>query len=104
MDEIGHFVPGERRAYVAPRLRAPVPAGVTSAYVRAYTQPDDLVLIPYCQDDAVVRDGVAEGRRAVALNFDPLMVLVTRVGLDPPPERAGPDRARQHGGQGGTAV
>ncbi|MBN1658979.1 MAG: hypothetical protein JXA93_11280 [Anaerolineae bacterium] len=80
-------MPGEREATIAARLRAPVPAGVAPAYVRAYTRPGDLVLIPYCQDTAAVRDVVAEGRRAVALNFDPLMVLLTRASLAPPSRR-----------------
>ncbi|MGD8397734.1 MAG: hypothetical protein PVG11_02650, partial [Anaerolineae bacterium] len=94
MDEIRHFVPGrvEGEAGIAPRgivpwLRWPVPPGVASTYVRAYTTPGDRVLVPYCQGSGIVRDIVAEGRRAVALNFDPLMVLLTRTGLDLPPPR-----------------
>ena len=93
MNDIDYFVPGERGPTpglpgpIAARLRAPVPAGVAPAYVRAYTRPGDLVLIPYCQDAAVVRDVLAEGRRAVALNFDPLVVLLVRASLAPPPPR-----------------
>jgi hypothetical protein len=93
MDEIRHFVPGEDEdgqglaVDFVSRLRWPIPAGVAEAYVGAYTRPGERVLVPFCQGPQVVREVVASGRVAVALNFDPLLVLLVQVALDPPPAR-----------------
>jgi len=89
MKRIEHFVSGmlgESEGIVA-RLRWPVPAGVTSAYTAAYTEAGERVLVPYCQGSAVVREILSAGRRAVALNFDPLLILVVRTELMLPPVR-----------------
>ena len=89
MDRIEHFIPGtlgESEGILA-RLRWPVPAGVTSAYTTAYTGPGERVLVPYCQGSAVVREILSAGRRVVALNFDPLLMLVVRTELMLPPVR-----------------
>lgn len=89
MEPIDYFVPGEpgEEGAVALHLRWPIPAGVTQVYVEAYTAPGDLVLVPYCQGPAVVREIVAARRRALALNFDPLLALVVQAELSPPPVR-----------------
>jgi hypothetical protein len=94
MNEIRHFVPGEDgdggqglAIDFLSRLRWPIPAGVAEAYVGAYTRPGERVLVPFCQGPQVVREVVAAGRVAVALNFDPLLVLLCQVALDPPPVR-----------------
>jgi hypothetical protein len=93
MDEIRHFVPGEDEGgqtlavdFLA-RLRWPIPAGVAQAYVEAYTQPGERVLVPFCQGPQAVRELLAAGRVAVAINFDPLLVLLAQVALDAPPAR-----------------
>jgi hypothetical protein len=90
MSDIQHFVPptgpGEEVDILA-RLRQPIPAGVTPVYLEAYTRPGDLVVVPYCQGPGVVHEIVATGRRALALNFDPLLALLTRVMLSPLPPR-----------------
>jgi len=87
MRPIGYFVPGEpeRDKEVLARLRWPIPGGVARAYVLAYTEPDDVVLVPFCQGPAVVREVLAEARRVLALNFDPLLVLLVRSALAPLP-------------------
>jgi len=85
MSQIEHFVPGERDGEpgVLRRLRWPIPAGVTRAYVEAYTNPGEGVLVPYCQGPATVREGLGLGRRVLALNFDPLLVLLVEAALMP---------------------
>jgi hypothetical protein len=85
MKEIAHFVPGEQEDddSVVSRLRWPVPAGVARAYADACTDPGETILIPYCQGPAAVRDSLAAGRRVLALNFDPLLVLVVQSVLAP---------------------
>ncbi len=89
MKGIGYFVPEERveDEDVLADLRWPIPAGVAEAYVTAYTRPADVVLVPYCQGAAAVREILAEGRRALALNFDPALVLLVEMALSPPPPR-----------------
>lgn len=89
MSDIQHFVPpaGPEEADVLGRLRQPIPAGVTSVYVGAYSRPGDLVVVPYCQGPGVVLEIVAAGRRALAINFDPLLALLTRAMLSPLPAR-----------------
>ncbi len=89
MSDIQHFVPpaGEEEVEILGRLRQPVPAGVASVYVEAYSRPGDVVLVPWCQGPGVVQEVVAAGRRALAVNFDPLLALLTEVMLSPPPAR-----------------
>ena len=89
MARIDYFVPGDERLdeEVLSQLRWPIPAGVTQAFVEAYTEPGETVLVPYCQGAATVREILAAERRALALNFDPLLVLVVEAALTPPPPR-----------------
>lgn len=89
MQRIEHFVPGDEVSDrgIAARLRWPIPPGVTAPYVKAYTEPGDSVLVPYCQGSSVVREVLSSDRRAAALNFDPLLMLVVRASLSPMPAR-----------------
>jgi hypothetical protein len=89
MVRIDYFVPGDERVddEVLSHLRWPIPAGVTQAFVEAYTDPGETVLVPYCQGPASVREILAAERRALALNFDPLLILVVEAALTPPPPR-----------------
>jgi hypothetical protein len=89
MEQIEHFVPRfiDEREGILSRLRWPVPAGVATAYATAYTDPDERVLVPYCQGSTMVREILSAGRRVLALNFDPLLVLVVRTELALPQAR-----------------
>ncbi len=89
MERIEHFVPGahDEDGGILGHLRWPIPAGVTEAYVAAYTEPGHRVLVPYCQGSPVVREIMSARRQALALNFDPLLVLLVRTELAPPPAR-----------------
>jgi len=90
MKRIEHFVPGTQPQDdegIVAHLRWPIPAGVTEAYVAAYTEPGEQVLVPYCQGATVVREILSGGRQPLAMNFDPLLVLVLRTELSPPPVR-----------------
>jgi hypothetical protein len=89
MERIEHFVPGSQEGElgVLARLRWPIPGLVARAYVLAYTEPDEMVLVPYCQGPSAIREILGSGRRAVALNFDPLLALVVETALDLPPAR-----------------
>jgi hypothetical protein len=89
MKQIDYFVPGEpgEDEEIVSWLRWPIPIGVTQAYVEAYTEPGEGVLVPYCQGPAVVRETMALGRQALALNYDPLLMLVVQTALSPVPAR-----------------
>ena len=89
MERIEHFVPGiiDESEGILSRLRWPIPAGVATAYVAAYTDPGERVLVPFCQGSAMVREILSAGRPVVALNFDPLIVLLVRTELALPPAR-----------------
>ena len=89
MKQIEYFVPGiaSEDDGIISRLRWQIPSGVARAYAEAYTDPGDAILVPYCQGSPVVRDVLASERRVLALNFDPILVLVTETALNPPPAR-----------------
>ena len=89
MERIEHFVPGNigESEGILSRLRRPIPAGVAISYATAYTAPGERVLVPYCQGPTMVREVLSAGRQVVALNFDPLLVLVVRTELALPPAR-----------------
>jgi hypothetical protein len=89
MDRIEHFIPGTRAEAegIADHLRWPIPLGVGQAYAKAYTEPGERVLIPYCQGSVAVRELLTLGRTPIALNFDPLLSLLTRTELAVPARR-----------------
>jgi hypothetical protein len=89
MDRIEHFIPGQPGTTegMLPRVRSPIPQGVSPAYLELHTQPGDLVVVPYCQDTAVVIETLAADRRLVALQFDPALTLLLEAWLDPLPTR-----------------
>jgi hypothetical protein len=89
MKRIEHLVPGTQPQDegILAHLRWPIPAGVAEAYVAAYTEPGEQVLVAYCQGSTVVREILSGGRQPLALNFDPLLVLLVRTELSPPPAR-----------------
>ncbi len=86
MAPIDYFTPGKKTPARGPLARygRPLPAGVATAYVEAHTEPGDVVLDPFCQSVAVLREATAAGRRAIAANFNPLHVLAVRWLLAPP--------------------
>ena len=91
MTEIKHFVPGNpaegQDEEVLARLRWPIPGSVIRAYVQAYTQPGDAVLLPYGQSAAELREVLRLERRPLAMHYDPLMVLLIQAALLPLPAR-----------------
>jgi len=77
------FIPGSPAPPSAPlaRYRPTQPAGAAGAYVRALTQPGDLVVDLFCQGPAVMRETVAADRRALGLSVNPLLLVAARSGL-----------------------
>jgi hypothetical protein len=77
------FIPGRPRAPEGPlaRYRPIQPVWAVGAYVRALTQPDDLVVDLFCQGPIVVRETASAGRRALGLSINPLLLVAARLGL-----------------------
>jgi len=89
MNRIEHFVPGRAGQAAAglARLSKPIPPGVTGVYVQAFSEPGETILVPYCQGLPAVREILGAGRRVLALNFDPILVLALQAALVPIPQR-----------------
>ncbi len=77
------FIPGRPTPPHGPlaRYRPTQPAGAAGAYVRALTQPGDLIVDLFCQGPTVARETVAAGRRALGLSVNPLLLVAARLGL-----------------------
>jgi len=89
MARINYFVPGKRKKGEGPLARylQPMPAGVAAAYIKAWTQPDQIILDAFCQDETILSEAVQNGRKAIAVNFNPLTVLAVRSRLTWPDSR-----------------
>jgi hypothetical protein len=89
MARINYFVPGKRKETKGPLAHylQPMPAGVAAAYIKAWTQLDQIVLDAFCQDETVLSEAVQNGRKAIAVNFNPLTVLAVRSRLTWPDSR-----------------
>jgi len=54
---------------------------VVDAYVRAFSEPGDLLVDLFCQGPQFVREAVEAGRRALGISVNPLLLLVAQLGL-----------------------
>ena len=81
-----YFVPGvtPSAAGLLGSLLPTWPEGVARHFVETYTHPDAIVLDPFVVDDIPVREAATAGRRLVATNSNPLVVLSLRERLSPP--------------------
>lgn len=73
--------------YWVPNGEANSSSRVVAAYLRAYSAPGSLVVDPFCQSPALVAEAVASGRRVIAVSFNPLDALRTRMALTAIPIR-----------------
>jgi len=83
---IDYFVPGTMPAGTG-LLNGLVPAwppGVARHFVEANSHSDAIVLDPFAASDILIREAAAAGRRVVATNSNPLVVLLLRQRLSPP--------------------
>ena len=64
------------------------PEGVAQHFVENYTHPDAVVLDPFAVSEIPVRETLAAGRRVIATNSNPLVVLLLRQRLSPPAPHA----------------
>ncbi len=73
--------------YFIPDAQAEVPSHAIAAYIDAYTQSDGLVVDPFCRSAAIVLQALKAGRRVIAVCFNPLAALRTRLALTAVPAR-----------------
>jgi len=77
--ELSHYIPG-RPTDPPPllgRYHPPIPANVARAYIETYSQPGDLILDPFAHGAGVIREAIASGRRILAANANPIVLLDT---------------------------
>jgi hypothetical protein len=60
---------------------------VIAAYIDAHTEPNDLVVDPFCRSPTIVTTALQLRRRVIATNLNPLQDLDTRLALTPVPHR-----------------
>lgn len=56
---------------------------VVAAYIKNYTEPGDVVLDPFCGSGIIACEAVRLGRRAIAIDLNPVATFVTRMTLTP---------------------
>jgi hypothetical protein len=59
------------------------PEGVAKHFVETYTHPDAILLDPFAVSEVPIREAAAAGRRVIATNSNPLVVLLLRERLSP---------------------
>ncbi len=67
--------------YFIPDTEAGSSAQAFAAYVRAYAPANTLIVDPFCQSADIVREAVASDHRVIAISFNPLDALRTRLAL-----------------------
>ncbi len=80
MGKINYFVPGKTvktERFLAHYVQ-PMPMGVATTYLDAYTSPGQIVLDPFCQSPTLVTEVAATGRKVIAANFNPVLALFVR--------------------------
>lgn len=74
------FVPGrDGRFYLLRAHRQPMAENVAAAFIRELSAPNDLIIDPFIGSDAVVRAALAQGRRILAADSNPLVAWAARV-------------------------
>mgnify|MGYP001051989682 CR=1 FL=1 len=58
-------------------------ADVVAAYIERYTKPGDSVLDPFCGYGITAAEAIRLGRRAVAVDINPMATFITKVMLTP---------------------
>lgn len=84
----GAFVPDRDPAfYLLARHRQPLPENVARAYIEEFSAPGDLVIDPFAASPTVARVAADLGRRAIAVDSNPLVAFADRVQAALPPPR-----------------
>jgi len=69
--------------YLIHRYRARKPHNVVAEYIKHYTKENDIVMDPFCGSGVVAIEAIAQGRRVIAIDLNPLATFITRTSLVP---------------------
>jgi hypothetical protein len=84
----GAFTPDRDSAfYLLARHRQPLAANVAREYIESLTAPGDLVIDPFAASPTTARVAVELGRRAIAVDSNPLVAFAARIQAALPPPR-----------------
>ncbi len=84
----GAFLPDRDPSFYLLRAhRQPLAANVARAYIEQFTAPGDLVVDPFAASATAARVAVESGRRAIAVESNPLVAFAARLQASPPPPR-----------------
>ncbi|MCK4323245.1 MAG: hypothetical protein KAW89_01845, partial [Armatimonadetes bacterium] len=72
------------------------PNSVVEAYIRALSEPGEIVLDPFCGSGVTPYEALLAGRRAIAVDLVPLSCLVTKLTCLALPDLAAVDKAFGH--------
>jgi len=67
--------------YFIPDAEADMTSHAIAACIDVYTDSDGLIIDPFCQSATIVLEALKAGRRAIAVSFNPLDALRTRLAL-----------------------
>jgi hypothetical protein len=83
---IDYFVPGTTplAADLLSGLLPSWPEGVARHFVETFTHPDAIILDPFAASEIPILEAAASGRRVIATNSNPLVVLWLRQRVSPP--------------------
>lgn len=56
---------------------------VVAEYIKRYTRPGEIVLDPFCGSGIVACEAIRLGRRAIAIDINPMATFITRMTLTP---------------------
>ena len=71
------------RKYQMHRYFARKPANIVADYISTYSKQDDIVLDPFCGSGVTPIEALRLGRKAVAIDLDPVAIFLTRLTCQP---------------------
>jgi len=82
---ITHAMVAKRHSalYLIHRYRARKPHNVVAEYIKHYSKENDIVMDPFCGSGVVAIEAVAQGRKVVAIDLNPVATFITRTSLIP---------------------
>ena len=69
--------------YMIHKYWARKPANVVRAYIESYSRPGDIVLDPFVGSGVTALEAVAAGRRAIAIDLNPMATFIARCSAMP---------------------
>ncbi|MGA2885020.1 MAG: DNA methyltransferase [Halobacteriota archaeon] len=85
IEHINYGMPAERPTamYLMHKYWARKPFNVVREYITHYSNAEEIVLDPFCGSGVTAIEAVKSGRKAIAIDLNPLAVFITRVTATP---------------------